>query len=228
VSGRGVRRYVEDLLNGQRPRRFPASAQDAAELRAAIELRAARPGDDGPRPEFVGSLHRRLSQSLAAPGPPPAARRIGRRGLAVGGLGIAAASAAVGVLADRALVGAAMGPEAAHPAEPLAPTSGEWRTVTSVTDLPEGAVQEFDGGPVAGFVERTQGAVTAVSAICTHQGCRLSLDPSARRLDCPCHATTFAVSGEVVSHHLPTAPAPLPRIATREVDGAVQVFVARV
>lgn len=228
MSGRGVRRYVDDLLGGRRPRPFAANEEDVAELRTAIDLRAARPGDDEPRAEFVDALHRQLSQSVAEPGGSAAATpRIGRRGLAIGGLGIAAASAAVGVLVDRALIGSATGTGVAQPAGTLTPTAGEWRTVTPAADLPDGAVQDFDTGSVAGFVERTEGVVGAVSATCTHQGCLLRLDAAARRLECPCHATTFAVTGEVVSHQLPTAPAPLPRIATREVDGSVQVYVAQ-
>jgi len=100
---------------------------------------------------------------------------------------------------------------------------------TSATSRPDRFTDDALWQEEAGYSRAARrGDFIAVSAICTHQGCRLSLDPSARRLDCPCHATTFAVSGEVVSHHLPTAPAPLPRIATREVEGAAQVFVARV
>ena len=60
-----------------------------------------------------------------------------------------------------------------------------------------------------------------------HQGCRLCLD-AARNLDCPCHTTVFALSGELVTHQLPLAPPPLPRFATREMDGAVQVYAPTV
>ena len=92
------------------------------------------------------------------------------------------------------------------------------------TELPEGTVRAFDLGTVAGFVHRADGVVRAVSGSCTHQGCRLRLDASLN-LDCPCHTTVFAPSGELISHQLPIAPRPLPRFATREVDGAVEVFV---
>jgi hypothetical protein len=57
VNGRGSRRFVEDLLRGKRPRRFPAEQTDIAELRTAIGLRAARPGSGSPRDEFVTDLH---------------------------------------------------------------------------------------------------------------------------------------------------------------------------
>ena len=77
---------------------------------------------------------------------------------------------------------------------------------------------------MVGFVQRTDGVVRAVSGTCTHQGCRLLLDAAARRLNCPCHLTAFAVTGQLLTHQLPIAPDPLPQIATREVDGAVQVY----
>jgi cytochrome b6-f complex iron-sulfur subunit len=66
--------------------------------------------------------------------------------------------------------------------------------------------------------------VRAVSGTCTHQGCRLLLDTASRQLDYPCHTTVFALSGELAEHQLPVPPAPLPGIAARELDGAVQVY----
>uniref|UniRef100_UPI001F5EDB03 hypothetical protein n=1 Tax=Actinomadura roseirufa TaxID=2094049 RepID=UPI001F5EDB03 len=64
---KGLRRYVETLLSGGRPRPFQAGEADADALRVAIELRAARPGSDAPREEFVTALHRRLARDRAAP-----------------------------------------------------------------------------------------------------------------------------------------------------------------
>ena len=225
MTGRALRRYVEDLLHGRRPRRFRADDADLGELRTAITLRAARPGDDAPAEEFVSALHDRLAAELADPRPAdPVVRPIRRRGLVAGGVGIAAASAALGALVDRAaLTGAGSGP-----ADTLTPAQGEWRTIAASDQLPEGAVRAFDVGAVVGFVRRTEGVVLAVSGTCTHQGCRLLLDASSRQLDCPCHATVFALTGELVRHQLPVAPGPLPRIETREFDGAVQVFTPTV
>jgi cytochrome b6-f complex iron-sulfur subunit len=120
-------------------------------------------------------------------------------------------------------------PGAAEPgtgpaADTLTPIRGDWRTVAASDELPEGAVRAFDLGAVVGFVRRTEGVVRAVSGTCTHQGCRLLLDTASRQLDCPCHTTVFALSGELVEHQLPAPPAPLPGIAARELDGAVQVY----
>jgi cytochrome b6-f complex iron-sulfur subunit len=228
MTGRALRRYVEDLLHGRRPRGFAATQDDVAPLRTAITLRTARPGDDVPRTEFVDALQQRLAAELDSPSwidPPPVrtpAWGLGRRGLLAGGAAVAAASAAVGVLVDRTLLGG--GDDTGQTPETLTPTSGGWRTIVASAQLPEGAVHAFDLGAVVGFVVRTNGVVAAVSGTCTHQGCRLQLDAPSRQLDCPCHMTVFALDGELVAHQLPVPPGPLPHIATREVDGAVQVY----
>jgi cytochrome b6-f complex iron-sulfur subunit len=232
MTGRGLRRHLDDLLAGRRPRPFRATRAEADELRVAIELRAAAPGADAPREGFVDELHRRLAAELAVPEPvtepapePVTARprSVGRRRLLLQGAGLAAASAAVGATADHLLTDREQtGQENGQ--ETLAPNAGAWQTVAAAADLPDGAVRAFDLGTVAGFVHRADGVVQAVSGSCTHQGCRLRLDAS-RNLDCPCHTTVFAPTGELIAHQLPIAPRPLPRFATREVDGAVQVFV---
>jgi nitrite reductase/ring-hydroxylating ferredoxin subunit len=234
MSGRGLRRYVDDLLAGRRPRPFRATQADAEELRVTLELRAARPDANAPREGFIDELHRRLAAELepaaaerTAPEPtPPEPVRlpiplVGRRRLLLQGAGLAAASVAagagVGVAVDHAVRGGAPEPGT------LTPTAGAWQTVAASTELPEGGVRAFDLGTVAGFVHRADGDVRAVSGSCTHQGCRLRLD-AARNLDCPCHTTVFAPTGELITHQLPIAPPPLPQFATREVDGAVQVY----
>jgi nitrite reductase/ring-hydroxylating ferredoxin subunit len=246
VTGRGLRRHLDDLLTGRRPRPFRPTPSEADELRVAIELSAARPGADEPRAGFVDELHARLAAELdaaevesatdASPGaaalalvPTPGdagseqPRFLGRRRLLVQGAGLAAASAAVGAAVGHALTGPEEAPDGSRT---ITPTDGVWQTVAATTELPEGAVRAFDLGAVAGFVHRVDGVVRAVSASCTHQGCRLALD-AARNLDCPCHTTVFALSGDQIRHQLPVAPRPLPTFATREADGAVQVYAPR-
>jgi cytochrome b6-f complex iron-sulfur subunit len=242
MTRRPLRRHLDDLVAGRRPRRFRATPADADELRAAIELRAARPGADELREGFVEELHRRLAAELAEPGAPelsapgraapepsapgraapespPPVRPLARRRLLAHGAGLAAASAAVGAAVDHALT-----TRSAPDPGTLAPVTGTWQTVAAAAELPEGAVRAFDLGTVAGFVHRAGGVAVAVSGSCTHQGCHLRLDATGRTLDCPCHRTTFAPSGELITHQLPLAPAPLPRFAVREMDGAVQVY----
>jgi Rieske Fe-S protein len=37
----------------------------------------------------------------------------------------------------------------------------------------------------------------AVAALCTHMGCPVAFTPAAKDLECPCHGSTFALSGQV-------------------------------
>jgi cytochrome b6-f complex iron-sulfur subunit len=224
MSTRGLRRYVEDLLHGRRPRGFRPDAEDAADVRTGITLRAAQPGSGAPSEEFVSGLQRRLAAELAPDGAaPPQARPNRRQAVQVASVAAAAVAvgAAGGVALDRVVAGAAAVP-VADPT--LQPNAGTWHTVAAVADLPDGAVRAFDVGTVSGFVERGAEGLRAVSGICTHQGCRLALDAPSRELVCPCHNATFAVTGRLVHHQLPTPPPSLPQIAVREIEGAVQIF----
>ncbi|WP_103355742.1 Rieske (2Fe-2S) protein [Amycolatopsis sp. CA-128772] len=225
MSTRGVRRFVKDLLRRRRPRPFAAGPGDEAELRTAVLLRAARPGGAAASEEFVAGLHRRLAEELGEPAPAPGGNR--RRFIQVSSAAAVAAAAGAGV---EYLVTSEAEPAATPPAPPpeettLRPGNGEWRAVVAAHDLPEGGARPFDFGAVAGFVHRSGGQVQAVSATCTHLGCRLSLDAPARRLNCPCHRTSFAADGVVLTHQLPVTPPPLPHLVVREAGGVVEVLV---
>lgn len=237
MSTRALRRYIEDLLHGRRPRRFRPDPEETADLRTAITLRAARPGSGVPSEEFVTALHRRLSGELSdelahEPAEVPAAdggssspawpsRRQAVRVASVAAAGVAV-GAAGGVAVERLVADAAVGVVAAQTT--LHPNTGSWHTVAAAADLTDGSVRAFDVGTVNGFVERSGVELRAVSGVCTHLGCRLMLDAPSRELVCPCHNATFAVTGDLVRHQLATPPSPLPLIAVREIEGAVQIF----
>ncbi|MBL7493808.1 Rieske (2Fe-2S) protein [Frankia sp. AgB1.9] len=249
----GPWRFIEDLIHQRRPRPFRARPGDDEQVRTAILLSSARPGAGAVRPDFVEQLHRRLAAAeleaaAAGPGaeaasgaqaggpdgryrPEGSARSTRRRVVQVTSL--AAGSAAVGAGLDRVLASrAGSQPATADEAPPvdqtavLTPNNGVWRTVATARDLPVGGVHPFDAGAVSGFVERgADGQVRGVTGTCTHQGCRLVLDPAVARLNCPCHRTVFAVTGEVVRSQLRPQPRRLPELRVREIDGLVQVFV---
>ncbi|MBV9143220.1 MAG: Rieske 2Fe-2S domain-containing protein [Pseudonocardiales bacterium] len=232
MSTRGARRFIADLLAGRRPRPFRAGEADLPELRAAITLRAAQPDGATPRAEFREELHQRLSAALAtetdrpshvAPARPSwLGANTTRRALVARAAGIATVAAAAGAAAEHALTSGKPAPSTAQ--ETLTPNTGTWHTVSTSTELTEGAVQRFDLGTVTGFITRTDGAVAAVSGICTHLGCTLALNASARRLDCPCHTTSFALDGHLLRYQLAVPPRPLPTLQVRETDGVVQVY----
>lgn len=217
---RGIARYIEDLVRSRRPRRFAASEEDTGLARAAITLRAARPGSGGPAEEFVTALHKRLAAELD-----PVHRRAvtTRRGI-LRTATVAAGAAAAGAGIDHVLTARTLAASPAGAAGTLMPDHGTWHTVAASADLPDGAVRPFTAGSVTGFVERATGRLRAVSGTCTHQGCRLALAAQPPRLVCPCHGATFALDGAVLSHQLPITLTALPRLAVRESDGAVQVY----
>jgi glycine/D-amino acid oxidase-like deaminating enzyme/nitrite reductase/ring-hydroxylating ferredoxin subunit len=61
----------------------------------------------------------------------------------------------------------------------------------------EGATVTHEGERVAAH-RRADGSLVAVSARCTHLGCRVRWNPAEKSWDCPCHGSRFAPSGEVL------------------------------
>jgi cytochrome b6-f complex iron-sulfur subunit len=220
MSAREVRGFVEDLLRGRRTRGFRPDDDEAAQMRAAIELRAARAGSGAASEEFVADLRRRLATDIDEPGEVVPLRSGRRRVLQFGS--VAAAAVAVGAIADHVAVSASRPAEVAQ--GPLVPNNGTWTRVAASAEVPDGTVRGFEVDGITGFVRRDGGQVAAVSGVCTHQGCTLRLDAPARELRCPCHATAFAVNGALVSHQLPTPPRALPALSVRETDGTIEVL----
>lgn len=67
-----------------------------------------------------------------------------------------------------------------------------------------GAVVRLRGQPCA--VHRDDdGALHAVSAVCTHLGCLVAYNDAERTWDCPCHGSRFGIDGAVL--HGPAVPA---------------------
>lgn len=225
MNARGMRRYVDDLLRGRRPKPFAPDDFEAAQIRTAIELRAARQvrdADAAPRPEFLDDLHRRLAEQMAGIPAQPVPKPHTTRRQVIVGTSAAAAAAVTAVSIDRAVIGSVT--EGPAVAGELKPNDGRWQPVAASSEVPDGRMHAFDLGSVSGFVRRVDGKAQAVSGICTHQGCRLWFDAPDDRLRCPCHSTSFSPAGEVLTHQLPIAPKPLPTLMVREVDGAIEVF----
>jgi nitrite reductase/ring-hydroxylating ferredoxin subunit len=225
VSNRTVRRFVEGLLRGQPTERARPDDFEAEQMRTAIELRAARLGSDAPREEFVTDLHRRLAAAVSEePATVSHPRWAPRRRQVVIGTSVAAASAAAGLVVGRNLLAPSETREATPTQGQLEPNAGTWQAVGASVDLPAGGALAFDLGSVNGFIHRTDAKLEAVSGVCTHQGCKLWLDAPDSRLRCPCHSTSFSLEGATLTHQLPTAPPPLPKLQVREINGVIEVF----
>ncbi len=228
MNARGLRRYVDDVLRGRRPKPFAPDDFEAAQIRTAIELRAAREGPDpeaAPRPEFLTDLHRRLAEQMAGTPAEPAPKPNTTRRQVIVGTSAAAAAAVTAVSIDRAVTGnRTEGRARDSAAVQLTPNDGSWQRVAASSEVPDGRMHPFDLGSVGGFVRRIDGKPQAVSGVCTHQGCRLWFDAPDDRLRCPCHSTSFSPAGEVLTHQLPIAPKPLPTLMVREANGIIEVY----
>ncbi|WP_445167104.1 Rieske (2Fe-2S) protein [Mycolicibacterium sp. Dal123E01] len=229
MTRRELRRYIDDMLAGRQPKGFDPDDFEAAQLRTAIDLTAARDDAGEPRPEFVAGLKARLAAEMSSePAPvaekPPATTRLSatRRQVIVGTT--AAATAAVAAVSVDRLVLRPTTEEPKVAEADMVPVDGSWQRVASSSEVSEGAMHAFDLGSVNGFVRRVNGRVEAVSGVCTHQGCKLWFDLSVDQLRCPCHSTSFSPTGMVVTHALPIAPKPLPHFEVRERNGVVEVL----
>ncbi|MFL6112129.1 MAG: Rieske (2Fe-2S) protein [Catenulispora sp.] len=227
---RPIDRYVDSLLRRRRPKGFAPTEDDLAVARTAIDLVAAAPDARRPRAAFVDELRHRIAERQNAAEPPaplPAGYRARGRRRFLAATALTATGVAAGLAGGVAVEGAASGPASPKPdtEADLQATVGTWQTVAAAADLPEGAVREFDLGAVSGFVQRVSGRLQAVSGVCTHQGCRLDLDSSHRRLACPCHGATFTLAGAPLAHpHNPHPLPALPRLPVRIDQGRVQVY----
>jgi Rieske Fe-S protein len=209
-----LQRYIDAILHDRRPRRG-AAGDDAEAMRLAARLHAAHPGAADPSPAFVDSLARRLRQDPADERVPMPERR---RFLAAAGVAAAAGiGAGVGIEHLRAGVSA--------PSQPtLAPTDGRWVEVARMSELQLGTVKRFSANGIEGFVLNNNGHVSALSAVCTDQGCILQADASGRKLNCPCHYAQFNLDGSPKpgSYHPVT---PLPVIQVRANGDAVEALL---
>lgn len=61
----------------------------------------------------------------------------------------------------------------------------------------EGCILKKDGKKLAVYRDQ-EGAVHAVSALCTHQGCQVAFNAVEQSWDCPCHGSRFDVDGRVL------------------------------
>jgi cytochrome b6-f complex iron-sulfur subunit len=67
------------------------------------------------------------------------------------------------------------------------------------------------------------GSLLALSRICTHLGCSVPWDEEKKQFICPCHGSTFNLTGEVLTA---PAPRPLDTYPVRIENGIVKVNVA--
>jgi cytochrome b6-f complex iron-sulfur subunit len=105
------------------------------------------------------------------------------------------------------------------------------RSETSPGLFVAGPIDRFEAGSVTAFpagrfylVRLKDGGFLALHRECTHLGCSVPWDAAQNRFACPCHASAFDITGEVLS---PPAPRPLDTYAVRIENGIVRVDTRR-
>ena len=71
---------------------------------------------------------------------------------------------------------------------------------------------QLPSGQPALLLKAKDGQLTAMSALCTHSGCKVNWQADEQKLLCPCHGSIFDTSGKALSG---PAKAPLPKIAVQ-------------
>jgi Rieske Fe-S protein len=71
-------------------------------------------------------------------------------------------------------------------------------------------------------VKDAAGKFTVLAVNCSHLGCSVQLNVSAKRFDCPCHGSQFNLEGDVV--HGPAA-YPLSHLDFKPGDSSTQLLV---
>jgi cytochrome b6-f complex iron-sulfur subunit len=93
----------------------------------------------------------------------------------------------------------------------------------SVTDFTRGSVTAFPGGRF--YLARLEnGGFLAMHRECTHLGCAIPWSATDGRFTCPCHASSFDITGAVLQ---PPATRPLDLYVVRIENGIVKVDVGR-
>jgi cytochrome b6-f complex iron-sulfur subunit len=205
--------FLDQLAADRQPATRGLTPQETAERMLAAQLRLTCAGVDEPRLEFLHALNQEVDRTLAQEQSRQHRtdvsrgrflRRMAQAAAAAGLVGAGAAAEEVGrhLQAPQSLVAGA----------------GRWYDIAGADELAGGQMKAFAAGGVLGYLVNDSGRLHAVSAVCTHMGCRLKPEVGRLRLRCPCHGAQFAADDQVLGR---LAPDPLPRIDVRIEAGRV-------
>ena len=211
--------FLDALSAERRPKPRDLTPREAAEYELAAQLRLAREGAEEPAPAFLHELEQQVTQAVARE---RGGRRIGvSRGRFLRAAMTLAGGAGLGV---AGVEGVAAVREARQPHELVEAGNERWYSVAVSGEVQPGGVKPFSAGGVLGFLLNDDGRLHAVSAICTHMGCRLKPEGPQGGMHCLCHGSRFSRRGAVVGGMAPTA---LPAIEVRELNGQIYALGTR-
>ena len=145
MTSRRLAAFVDALAAGRQPKRFRATPDDAAVVRTAITLRAARPGEANPSEQFVSALYESLADQAKTRSAPQAHQVRLRRGR----LALAAVAASAAVAGGTVVVTDALHHPTTAPTIAQAPPGSALRTGTFETADGQvlGQIVAYQGSP---------------------------------------------------------------------------------
>ncbi len=214
--------FLDGLVDDRRPAPHDLTARETTERMLAAQLRLAREGVETPTPAYLDALERTVARAVASHSAAETHTRRQPR-FSRGGFLRAAATLAGGAgLGVAGVEGVALVQEGGRPHELVVAGNERWYDIAAAGEVPLGGIKSFSAGGVLGFLLNTDGDLHAVSAICTHMGCRLKPDAPAQGpaagLHCLCHGSRFDRRGAVLQG---LAPSPLPPVTLRMENGRV-------
>ncbi len=223
----GLDRFLDGLVGDRRPDPRDLTAQEMTERMLAAQLRLVQEGVETPTPDYLARLERTVARAVAEHAAQETRQRRHPR-FSRGGFLRAAATLAGGAgLGVAGAEGVAIVQDRGRPHTLVVAGNERWYDIAAEGEVPPGGIKSFSAGGVLGFLLNTDGEVHAVSAICTHMGCRLKPDTPAQRpagLHCLCHGSRFGRRGAVLQG---LAPSPLPPITVRRENGRVYALGTR-
>jgi cytochrome b6-f complex iron-sulfur subunit len=218
----GLDAYLDALNDDRRPAARDLTPRESVDRMLAAQMRLLHEDVETPSPEFLAKLESTVARAVTAA---PSRRR--PRLTRVGFLRSAATLAGGIGLGVAGTEGVAAAQDAQRPHDLIVRGNERWYDIAAAGEIAPGGVKPFSAGGLLGFLLNDGGQLHAVSAICTHMGCRLKPTPATgtrAELHCLCHASRFDRRGKVTEG---VAPSSLPTIAIRVENGRVYALGTR-
>ena len=203
--------FLDHLVADQRPAPQDMTEREVREHELAAQLRLVQDGVEEPAPDFLRKLESAVGRAVEQEKRRrPDVSRV-RFLRSAGRVAAAAGLVGAGAVADEAQ-------RRLRQPHDLVAGPGRWYDIAAADELSDGQMKRFAAGGVLGYLINDGGRLHAVSAICTHMGCRLKPAQGTLGLRCLCHDSQFYADGAVMSG---LAPEPLPHIALHVIGGRV-------